>query len=327
MKHYDESNNVEVGSTMCGGLCYCTKQGRGITCFLIWLPIVVIAGIVLAIVINAALVQDPYVRADLFPGGSGSSVSLELSEADVAAQAQRLADAIAIRTISYSQGNYSAKELAAINEHIENTYPELHSAEYVTHDRVNKYSRLYRIEGLLPTANPYLLSAHFDVVPAGDLSKWAHDPFDAGVVSSSDQDGGEKYVFGRGAVDHKQAVFGILEALNYMAKRGQRSQRTLYVAFGHDEEILGNEGAEEIALLLKKSLDEHGEELDFILEEGIGVVRDAMEGVEKPLALIGVAEKGYVSVELTVDVGEQGRDSPNFLQFFYLFSIFFLNSF
>ena len=45
----------------------------------------------------------------------------------------------------------------------------------------------------------------------------------------------QKWVYGRGAIDDKHSVFGILEALEYMAVKGERPERTVYVAFGHDE--------------------------------------------------------------------------------------------
>ena len=43
--------------------------------------------------------------------------------------------------------------------------------------------------------------------------------------------------------------------------------------------------------------------------QGLGVVEEAIRGVERPLALVGVAEKGYATLELSVDFGSQGHSS------------------
>lgn len=162
-------------------------------------------------------------------------------------------------SVSYSVNNISEAELERMNEYIDDTYAALHDAEFVSYKRINKFSRLYRIEGSLSTKNPFLISAHLDVVPSGNLDRWSHDPFNAGIVDG--------YVFGRGAVDHKHAAIGILEALSYMVKREERPQRTFYLALGHDEEVGGKGGAAEISKVLKAQLDSRNETLDFVVEE------------------------------------------------------------
>ena len=305
MKHRQRSSTLEMGGSrsMCCGFCYCSRRAKALACFALWLPFVVLAVIVIALLVNAALVTELYERQELFPGRL--SRHLDLSREDIRAQAERLAGAISIQTVSYSANNISEAELERINEYIEDSYDALHDAEFVTHKRINRFSRLYRIEGSQSTKNPFLISAHLDVVPPGDLDSWSHDPFNAGVV----QDGGASYVFGRGAIDHKHAAFGILEALNYMAERDERPQRTFYVALGHDEEVTGKGGAAKISKALKAELDGLNETLDFVVEEGLGVVEEAIRGVERPLAMVGVAEKGYATLELSVDFGSQGHSS------------------
>ena len=68
--------------------------------------------------------------------------------------------------------NISESELERMNEYIEDTYAALQDAEFVSYKRINKFSSLYRIEGSLSTKNPFLISAHLDVVPAGDLGSF-----------------------------------------------------------------------------------------------------------------------------------------------------------
>ena len=52
-----------------------------------------------------------------------------------------------------------------------------------------------------------------------------------------DESDGEEYIFGRGAMDNKQSVIGLLEALTYLIEKEGQPQRTFYMAFGHDEEV------------------------------------------------------------------------------------------
>ena len=100
---------------------------------------------------------------------------------------------------------------------------------------VNTHSILLRVQGSRAGGQPYLLAAHLDVVPAGDLDRWRDglNPFLGEVV---EQDG-DSFIFGRGAIDDKHSVVGILLALESVLAGGGQPQRTLYVAFGHDEEV------------------------------------------------------------------------------------------
>ncbi len=130
---------------------------------------------------------------------------------------------------------HSLDEQEELNELIESSFPLVHSSSWITRWMVNTHSRLYRVEGTEATANPYLLMGHMDVVPEGDEEEWQHSPFDAGVV----KDG--SVIFGRGAIDCKHQVFGILEVLERLVAEGRRPKRSFYIAFGHDEEISGYE--------------------------------------------------------------------------------------
>ena len=60
-------------------------------------------------------------------------------------------------------------------------------------------------------------------------------------------------------------MIAIMETLSRFVDEGHQPNRTFYVAFGHDEEVSGYQGAAFIADLLKEKLDLYGEELSFIL--------------------------------------------------------------
>ena len=110
------------------------------------------------------------------------------------------------------------------------------------------------------------------------------------------------------AIDDKHSVVGILQALSIVLGNGGKPERTLYVAFGHDEEVSGHGGAGEIAKVLKGLLEENNEKLDFLLDEGMFVMQDVVPGVDDPVIYIGVVEKGWTTLELTVN-GDQSHSS------------------
>ncbi|MPC12526.1 putative carboxypeptidase PM20D1 [Portunus trituberculatus] len=95
-----------------------------------------------------------------------------------------------------------------------------------------------------------------------------------------------------------------MSALEYLARTGFQPERTFYVAFGHDEEVRGEDGAGQMGRLLQ----ERGVKLDFILDEGLPIMKDTIKGMDKPVAAIGVTEKGWLSLELEVK-GPAGHSS------------------
>ena len=155
---------------------------------------------------------------------------------------------------------------------------------------VNGYSLLYKWQGSSTTLKPVILLAHLDVVPVegASLQAWTHAPY------AGEQVGG--FLWGRGTLDDKMSAFGLLEAAEMLLKKGFQPERTVYFAFGHDEEVGGNNGAKAMAQLLAAD-SVHAE---AVLDEGMVVLQDALKGLQPPLGLIGIAEKGYSSLLLTV---------------------------
>ena len=109
---------------------------------------------------------------------------------------------------------------------------------------------------------------------------------------------------GRGAIDLKLTITAVLEAAEYLLARSFQPRRTIYFAFGADEEVGGQFGAAKIA----EHLRERGVQLAFTLDEGGIILSDAVRGIDKPVALIGTAEKGYLTLRLTAH-GPGGHSS------------------
>jgi len=206
---------------------------------------------------------------------------------DREAAAERLAAAVRIRTITYDdRPNASASEFIKLHAHLQQSFPQAHRV--LKRELVAGYSLLYTWPGKEPDAKPIMLMAHQDVVPIaeGTESRWSVDPF-AGTV----RDG---FIWGRGAWDNKSNLMSIMEAIEALAANGFQPRQTIYVVAGHDEESGGVGGARKVAELLAS----RGVRLDFVMDEGTLITEGVIKGLDKPVALIGVAEKGIMTVSL-----------------------------
>ncbi len=165
-------------------------------------------------------------------------------------------------------------------------------------ERINDYALIYKWKGTNSSQKPIGLTSHYDVVPVleGTETNWEHDPF-GGVVADG-------MIFGRGTLDDKIGVIGILEAVEYLLGEDYTPERDVYLMFGFDEEIGGELGAKAIA----KTLRNRGIQFEFVLDEGGAIVENMVPGVDQPVAVVGIAEKGSATAELTIE-GSGGHSS------------------
>ncbi len=218
-------------------------------------------------------------------------------EIDTQKVKNRLADLLKFKTVSnQNHSNFNSDEFVLMQQYLQQTFPQVFSS--LKKEIVNGHSLLLTWEGKNSKLKPVLFLAHQDVVPVPEenLSSWTHPPF-AGYID-------EKYIWGRGALDDKSSLTGILEAVTFLLKEGFQPQRTIYLAFGHDEEIGGIQGAAKIAQLLES----RNVKLEFVLDEGGVIAQGLTPGVKPAVAMVGIAEKGYVSLKLSVTV-EGGHSS------------------
>lgn len=203
---------------------------------------------------------------------------------DPQSAAERLAAAIQIQTITRDDAPLPEDALEAFARFLAEHYPETHNT--LSHVNVLAHSILYTWQGSDKALPALVLMAHQDVVPAENAETWTVAPF-AGEI----KDG---YVWGRGALDDKGNLLTIMEAVEYLIATGFSPRRTIHLAFGHDEEI-GGEGAVALANILE------GQEVGMVLDEGMAIVHDQVPGVKAPVALVGISEKGYASLDLVVE--------------------------
>jgi len=217
-----------------------------------------------------------------------------------------LGKAIQFPTVSRTEIDQNFEELKNLQDFLISSFPWVFKdSKFVEQSFPNNYSILLRVQGSHETiGDPYLLCAHLDVVPTGERERWLEDPFLGEIIHQD----GQNYIFGRGAIDDKHSVVGILQALEAVLSDGGQPKRTLYVAFGHDEEVSGFAGAGHVSVDLEKMLQEREEQLDFLLDEGMFVMQGVVPGVSDPVIYIGVVEKGWTTVQLSVS-GEQSHSS------------------
>jgi len=212
------------------------------------------------------------------------------AEVDAAGATARLSAAVRLKTIaSPDDVDANAAEFTALHALLQTSFPKAHTV--LKREVVAKYGLVYTWPGSDPKAAAIGLMAHQDVVPIapGTEGDWQQPPFSGAV-----RDG---FVWGRGSWDDKGNLMSIMEAVEMLAASGFQPRQTIYLIFGQDEEISGMRGAAQIAALFK----ERGVHLQFVLDEGLLITDGLLAGLDRPAALIGVAEKGYLSLQLTAN--------------------------
>jgi carboxypeptidase PM20D1 len=251
--------------------------------------------LILVLGLSAVLV----VRTLTFHSRQPAVTTVQPEPFDSMALAGRLAGALRFATISNQDSNaFDGRAFEGLQRYLQDSFPKLHAT--LAREVVNGYGLLYTWTGTDSTLAPIVLLAHQDVVPieGGTEQKWTEPPF-GGVIANG-------YVWGRGALDDKGSLVGILEAVERLVSAGVKPRRTVYLAFGFDEEVGGRRGATRIAALLGS----RHVQPEFVLDEGGVLATGLLPGVSQPVALVGIAEKGYLTAELTVQAAGGHSSMP-----------------
>jgi carboxypeptidase PM20D1 len=227
------------------------------------------------------------VRAETIPSRQPVVAPLLPVAVDADAVAAKLATVVKRKTVSAALDSPAPPaELDALHADLAAAFPKVTAA--LTREVIGEHSLLYTWKGADAAKAPIILCAHMDVVPVepGTESQWAHPAFDGAI------EGG--YVWGRGTIDDKGSLVAILEAVEALLREGFAPARTVYLAFGHDEEISGLHGAVRIV----DTLAARGVHAELALDEGSALVEGIVTDVPAPVAAIGIAEKGYLSLDL-----------------------------
>lgn len=226
---------------------------------------------------------------------------------------KRFAGGIRIPTISndiYEETNF--KPFDDFKAYLPKVYPDIYkSMDTLT---INKYGLVFHWKGKNKDLKPILFLSHYDVVPVigydpqTDIAtdtlfqpndnpitrmdsvqlKWDYSPFSGAVADGR--------IYGRGTLDMKCMLFSLFEAAETLIAEGFQPEQDIWFAFGHDEEVGGKQGASHIANYFK----DKGITFDAVYDEG-GIIADAgsiIESIEKPMALIGTSEKGFLTLRI-----------------------------
>ncbi|NIK93256.1 M20/M25/M40 family metallo-hydrolase [Mangrovimonas sp. CR14] len=244
------------------------------------------------------------VNLDNFTSMQMKGVEQIAVDVDLDGAVKRLSKAVTFPTISNQDRNdFDTKAFLDYHKFLEASYPLVHKTlkkEVLGDPR--PYSLLYTWEGKDTSLEPALFYAHEDVVPvpADSRDQWEVDPF-AGTV----KDG---YIWGRGVLDDKNQIHAILEAAEMKIKEGWQPSRTIYFVFGQDEEVGGPEGAKHIADVLEARGIKR---FAYVMDESAPLTPGIFPGIEENTALIGIAQKGFISLELKMEgVGGHSSQPP-----------------
>ncbi len=253
--------------------------------------------------LGAALAAVP-VKAYFYKPQNVSSMKLSDEKVNLDRFRKNLSDAIKIPTIASKDPDATDwSTFDNFREFLKERYPLIHNKLEII--EVGKGPLLYKWKGTDSSLDAIALLSHQDVVPIseGTYGDWTHPPFEG-------YDDGE-YIWGRGALDMKNHLIAVMESVEDLLEEGFIPERDIYICLGHNEEVMSSEHSG--AIIMCKFFEDNGIRLDCVLDEGGAILPVNVKGVlNKNLAGIGVAEKGYADFEVAVTAkGGHSSQAPN----------------
>ena len=214
----------------------------------------------------------------------------EIDQSEVDTAAQKLGAMVRVPCVSKAE-NEDLTEFYNYHAVLEEHFPLLHKALEKT---VLNGTLLYRWKGLDGTKKPIMLMGHQDVVPATDEG-WRVGAFSGAVIDGD--------LYGRGAMDCKSTMYVELQAVEELLAEGFVPPCDVYLSYSINEET-GGDGAAAVVRHLK----EKGITFAIVIDEGGAVIEQAVDGMDRPYAVLGITEKGYMDVKITAR-GKGGHSS------------------
>ncbi|MDT0156236.1 M20/M25/M40 family metallo-hydrolase [Microbacterium sp. ARD32] len=207
--------------------------------------------------------------------------------------AERLSQMIRLPTVSAELEQRGLEPFHAFERLIAEEYPRVH--EHLALEKHTDLGLLFRWKGRDATSDPVVLMAHYDVVPVDESDPWSHPPFEGRIADGR--------VYGRGALDDKGPLIVVIEAVENLLADGFVPARDVYLSFGGNEETFGD-----AALAISDAFRERGITPWLVVDEGGAVVDSPLPFVPGGAAMIGVGEKGIVTLRLSAR-GDGGHAS------------------
>lgn len=241
----------------------------------IGLAILILLIIWAAIILVRAAMFKPYPEPEVLPG------EVHVNRDKIIADMQEM---IRCKTVSHSDKSLTDfAEFEKFRVLLEEKFPLIH--QHATKQLIGKTGVLYCIKGEKSDA-PSVCMAHYDVVPVEE-SGWEKPAFDAII-----EDG---VMWGRGTLDTKGTLCGVMEAAEQLLSEGFQPKQDLYLAFSGDEEISGESCPAMVSWFAANGITPA-----MVVDEGGAVVENVFPGVQGECAVVGIAEKGPINLELTL---------------------------
>lgn len=207
--------------------------------------------------------------------------------------AERLSQMIQLPTVSAELEQRGLEPFDAFVRLLAEQYPLVH--EHLTLEHHTDFGLLFHWAGRDAASDPLVLMAHYDVVPVDESDPWTYPPFEGRIADGS--------VYGRGALDDKGPLIVVIEAVENLLADGFVPARDVYLSFGGNEETFGS-----AARAIADAFRERGITPWLVVDEGGAVVDSPLPFVPGSAAMIGVGEKGVVTLRLSTR-GDGGHAS------------------
>ncbi len=250
---------------------------------IIGIVILALFAVFLAVILVRAALFTPVVSE------RGQSANVNLNREKIV---EDMAEIIRCRTVSYMEEELIDRaEFVKFEQVLQERFPLVYGECSFT--KIGRTGLLYCLSGK-SSEKPSVFMAHYDVVPVNEEG-WDKPAFDAVVEAG--------FMWGRGTLDTKGTLCGIMEAAEQLLSEGFVPEQDMYFAFSGEEEISGDS-----CPLMVEYFRNKGITLGMVVDEGGAVVEDVFPGVKGECALIGIAEKGIMDLELYME-GNGGHAS------------------
>ena len=204
--------------------------------------------------------------------------------------AEKLGAMIRVPTVSKHE-HEDLSQFYIYHEVLEKQFPLIHERLEKT---VLNGTLLYRWEGKDKERLPILFMGHQDVVPASDEG-WRVPAYSGEVIDGC--------LYGRGTLDCKGTMYVEMQAVEELLSEGFVPPCDVYLEYSINEETGGDGAAAAMRYLRDKGI-----RLALVMDEGGAVIEQAVPGMDRPYAVLGITEKGYMDVKITAR-GKGGHSS------------------
>ncbi len=174
-------------------------------------------------------------------------------------------------------------EFEKFQQLLEERFPLIH--QRCSLQKIGLTGLLYHLPGKSSEKSAVCM-AHYDVVPV-DEDGWSKPAFE-GVLK-------DDILWGRGTLDTKATLCGVMEALEALLAKGYTPAHELYLSFSGEEEVDGDACRQIVEWFRQQNITP-----DWVVDEGGAVVDHVFPGYAGSCALIGIAEKGGFNVEFSM---------------------------